>query len=209
MRIRNLKNAPEILEQCSYIIKKPKDNKGNYQRLFKKHQPIFLEIGMGKGQFIITMAQQYPQFNFIGLEKYDSIIARAATKTQGLDLPNLYLIKADALDLKDIFAHEINGLYLNFSDPWPKKRHAHRRLTSENFLRIYDDIFIGQPLIMQKTDNADLFANSIISLSNYGYVFETISFDLKKSEQPNIMTEYEEKFSRRGQPIFYLKATKK
>ncbi len=155
------------------------------------------------------MAQQYPQFNFIGLEKYDSIIARAATKTQGLDLPNLYLIKADALDLKDIFAHEINGLYLNFSDPWPKKRHAHRRLTSENFLRIYDDIFIGQPLIMQKTDNADLFANSIISLSNYGYVFETISFDLKKSEQPNIMTEYEEKFSRRGQPIFYLKATKK
>ena len=175
---------------------------------FKK--PISLEVGSGKGDFILNFSSVHLDTNFIAIERVESVAGMMAKKLVDAKAENVLVFPFDArIAFEQLPENYVQAIYLNFVDPWPKKRHAHRRLTSENFLRIYDDIFIGQPLIMQKTDNADLFANSIISLSNYGYVFETISFDLKKSEQPNIMTEYEEKFSRRGQPIFYLKATKK
>ena len=152
LRIRNFKNAQETIDNCPYIIKNPNVYKGKYNKLFNNNNPIHLEIGMGKGKFIVEMAQKYPQINFIGVEKYTSIIARAAQKTQALELGNLCLIEADASTLDTIFDHEISCIYLNFSDPWPKPGHANRRLTSPEFLNIYSKIFKPNAEIIQKSD---------------------------------------------------------
>ena len=210
MRLRNVKNAKEIVNNNSYVINNPYKYKNNYNKeIFKNNNPIHLEIGMGKGNFIIDKALKNPHINFIGLEKYESVLCRALEKLDNLDLPNLRLIREDALNLADIFNHEIDTIYLNFSDPWPKKRHAKRRLTSYVFLPIYDQIFKDKKTIIQKTDNIPLFESSIVSLSTYGYTIEEISLDLESTGMENSLTEYESKFMSEGIKINYLKATKK
>ena len=209
MRLRNVRNAKEIVDNSDYVVHNPFEYKGKYKELFGNENPIRLEVGMGKGDFIINMALKYPDINFIGLEKYESIVCRAIQKLENKEIKNLKLIVIDALELGNIFDKEIECLYLNFSDPWPKKRHARRRLTSEVFLPIYDQIFKGDKLIVQKTDNVGLFESSIVSLSTYGYVIEEISLDLASTDKDNVETEYESKFKAQGIRINYLKARKK
>ena len=208
MRIRNVKNKEEILDNCSFLLNNPKEYKGKFKELFNNDNPIYLEIGMGKGQFIYQNAKKYKDINFIGIERFDSIMAKAILKMEKLD--NLILIKYDANLIDDLFDHEIDKIYLNFSDPWPKNRHENRRLTSPNFLKTYDKLFKKEKRIEFKTDNMGLFEYSICSLSNYGYIFESINLDLQNSENnDNIMTEYEYKFSLKGFKIYKLVAFKK
>jgi len=209
MRLRNVKDAKDIVSNSKYVINNPQEYKGSFSKLFNNSNPISLEIGMGKGDFIINMAIKYPDINFIGLEKYQSIIVRATQKLENLNLNNLKLICMDAKELNEVFAKEIDTVYLNFSDPWPKKRHAKRRLTSDTFLPIYDSLFKKDKRIVQKTDNVGLFEYSIVSLSNYGYVIKDISLDLHNTSKENVMTEYEKKFSSQGIKINYLEAIKK
>ncbi len=208
MRLRNVKNAKDIVNNNPYVLNNPEKYKGNFQQIFSNNHPINLEIGMGKGDFIIGMALKYPEINFIGIEKYESVMVRALEKLNDLELPNLKLIRYDATNIDNLFDKEINTLYLNFSDPWPKARHAKRRLTSPIFLEKYDKIFSGQAEIIQKTDNLDLFAYSLESLNNYGYKFLKVSLDLHNEDIINVETEYEKKFTEKGFKINYLHAKK-
>lgn len=209
MRLRNVKNKKEIMDASSYLVLNPNDYCGKWKEVFGNDYPIHIEIGTGKGNFIIEKAKQNPNINFIGIEKFDSVIARCLEKIPE-GLPNLKMIRMNALEIEIVFHHEIDTIYLNFSDPWPKKRWYKRRLTSLVFLEKYDSLFQNNCHIIQKTDNANLFEYSICSLSNYGYIIKDISLDLHHSEiQNNIMTEYEEKFSKKGNPIYYLEAIKK
>lgn len=182
--------------------------KGKWNILFNNNNEINIEIGTGKCKFIYEMALKNPNINYIGIEKSASILAIATKRLERLD--NLYLINYDALKLDEVFSNEISKIYLNFSDPWPKNRHENRRLTSPNFLKTYDNLFKGEKRIEFKTDNMKLFEYSICSLSNYGYIFESINLDLQNSENnDNIMTEYEYKFSQKGFKIYKLVAFKK
>ena len=201
MRLKNVKGASEEIAASPYIIKNPEEYKGKYKTLFKKNNPIHLEIGMGKGNFIINMAKSFPNINFIGMEMYDSVIVRAVQKLENENISNLKLIKFDATNINEIFEGEIDTLYLNFSDPWPKNRHENRRLTSERFLKRYDKIFKSKKIIVQKTDNRKLFEYSLMSFTDYGYKIEEISLDLHKDDYFNIETEYENEFSSNGYPI--------
>ena len=209
MRIRNLVNASEIVSNSKYLIENPEVYRDKWQSVFKNSNPICLEVGTGKGNFIIDMAIKNPCVNFVGLEKYTSVIARALQKCEDLKLDNLVFINGDALNLDKWFNKEIDTIYLNFSDPWPKKRHAKRRLTSEIFLSLYDKVFKDTCKIVQKTDNSLLFESSIISLSNYGYKIEDISLDLWSTDKIYSETEYEHKFRLQGDKIYYLRAVKK
>lgn len=208
MRLKNIKGAKEYIEKSEYIINNPEKYKGNFKSLFKNNNEIHLEIGMGKGDFIIGMAKKYPNINFIGLEMFDSVILRAVQKLENIELPNLKLIRYDATDIEKIFDKEIDTIYLNFSDPWPKNRHEHRRLTSKRFLERYDKIFKENKHIIQKTDNRKLFEFSLISYVDYDYKINNISLDLHKEEIDNIETEYERKFSKLGMPIYMVEITK-
>lgn len=209
LRLRNVKNAKEIIENSKYVIKDPQTLKGKFQSIFHNNHPIHIEIGMGKGKFIYEMARQNPKINFIGIEKYESVLVRAVEKIEEEMLPNLKLLCIDAKNLVEVFDHEISCIYLNFSDPWPKNRHARRRLTSPIFLNIYENLFVSERRIIQKTDNLILFASSLKNLNNYGYQFEEISLDLASTDIPNVETEYEMKFKKEGIKINYLKVSKK
>jgi tRNA (guanine-N7-)-methyltransferase len=207
MRLRNVKNKEEIMNNSKYLVKNYYDYKGQWNKLFSNNNPIYIEIGMGKGKFIIDNAKMYPNINFIGIEKFDSVIAKSLLKVpEGLD--NLYMIRADALDIDNIFDKEIDRIYLNFSDPWPKKRHNLRRLSSKVFLEKYDNIFRNNPIIHMRTDNRDLYTYSLVSFSEYGYTLKKISFDLHKDDMPSITTEYEDKFSLDNLPIYYVECEK-
>ena len=208
MRLRKVKNANSILNSSLLVINNPKDYKGKYNELFGNTNPIHIEIGMGKGQFILKMAQKYPDINFIGIEKYDSVLVRAVEKITDYELPNLRLICMDANMLEDIFGREISNIYLNFSDPWPKVRHAKRRLTSSIFLNLYEQILIDDKTIIQKTDNITLFESSLESYQENGWFELEKSMDLANSKIDNETTEYEEKFRSLGQEIYYVKVTK-
>ncbi len=208
MRLRNVKNSNEIIEKGKYYIKNPENYKGNWNKLFKNNNQIHIEIGMGKGKFILENAINFPNINYIGIEKYDSVIVRAIQKTNDIELNNLYLVKMDAINLGKIFDKEIDTIYLNFSDPWPKKRHTKKRLTSEVFLEIYDKIFKDTKKIIMKTDNVDLFNYSLTSLQDYGYKVKFLTNNLAKENIFNIMTEYEEKFTNQGVKINMLIAEK-
>lgn len=209
MRLRNIKGARDYIEKSDSLIKDPSLYKGKFKSLFKKNGEIHIEIGCGKGTFIYEMALNNPNINFIGIEKYESIILRAIEKYDKNPLDNLKFIVTDAKNLDNIFSKEISRIYLNFSDPWPKNRHAKRRLTSLEFLKVYDNIFKGKKEILQKTDNTILFASSIKSFNNYGYFIEDITLDLANHPIPNIETEYEKKFKEKGFKINYIKVTKK
>ena len=209
MRQRNVKNKQEIIENSKYFLENPSEFKGKWNEVFENNNPIYIEIGMGKGKFIIENAKRYPNINFIGIEKFDSILALALKKID-LDLPNLKMIRLDASNINDVFLDEIETIYLNFSDPWPKKRHEKRRLTSFCFLEKYDLVFKNDNHIIMKTDNKDLFSYSVKSFNNYGYYFEFLTFDLANLlDEDNIMTEYEEKFTKLNNPIYKIEVIKK
>lgn len=196
------------MASSSYLILDAKKYCGSWSNLFGNDNPIYIEIGMGKGNFIIENSLRYPDVNFIGIEKYDSVVSRCLQKIPD-GLNNLKIIRMNALEIDEIFKNEIDLIYLNFSDPWPKKRWHKRRLTSEVFLKKYDTIFKSVKRIVQKTDNQELFEYSIESLSSYGYKLSSVSLDLHKlNEKNNIMTEYEEKFTKKGLPIYRLIASK-
>lgn len=208
MRQRNVKNKEEIMANSSYLIINGEEYKNKWSKLFGNNNPIHIEIGTGKGNFIINKAINNPNINYVGIEKFDSIIARCLQKIPD-DIPNLKILRLNALGIEDVFDKEVDTIYLNFSDPWPKKKWHKRRLTSNIFLEKYDKVFKGTPRIVQKTDNRDLFEYSIVSLSTYGYTIKDITFDLHNSHiEDNIMTEYEEKFSKKGNNIYYLEAVK-
>ena len=201
MRMRNPKNKDEIISTCDYFY--------NIDNGFSNNNPIHIEIGMGKGQFILNMALQNPNINFIGIEKYTSVAALAIKKINEYKPTNLKIIIGDAINLNEILKNKVSCIYLNFSDPWPKKRHARRRLTSQDYLQSYDELFgNNEKIIIQKTDNDDLFAYSLEQYNDYGYKIEQISYDLHHEDIPNVMTEYEEKFSQQGVKIKYVKVKK-
>ena len=208
MRLKNVKGAKEIIDSSPYVIQNPKTD----SKIFPNQNPIQIEIGMGKGDFIIEHAKKNPNINYIGIEKFDSVLVRAVQKLQEVELPNLKLIRMDAEEIADCFNREIDTLYLNFSDPWPKKRHSKRRLTSPYFLKKYDSIFKDKKQIIMKTDNRELFEFSLISFNEENYQIKEISFDLYQNEEylkNNIQTEYEKKFVSKGFPIYYVKVVKK
>ena len=208
MRLKNVKGASEIIKEGKYYIDNPYIYKGSWNKLFNNNNPIYIEIGMGKGNFIIENAKRYKDINYIGIEKYDSVIVRAIQKSNELELDNLKIIRMDAKNLCDIFDKEIDTIYLNFSDPWPKDRHAKRRLTSPIFLDIYDKIFKSKKRIIMKTDNINLFNYSIDSLINHGYDIVYKTNDLDCLDHNNIMTEYESKFYNKGIKINKLEGEK-
>ena len=208
MRLRNNKNAKDIISNSSYVVLNPEDNISSWKKVFGNNNPIHIEIGTGKGDFIIGMAKKYPEINFIGIEMYDSVLMHAVKKLEDIDLPNLRLIRMDANDIDKVFKKEISLIYLNFSDPWPKNRNAKRRLTHERLLSKYDNIFKNEKVIHMKTDNIKLFAFSIESLSNYGYTLKNVTLDLHSEDIDNVETEYEKKFSSMGTKINRLEAYK-
>lgn len=208
MRLKNIKGAAEKIQKGKYFIDNPKDYIGKWDTLFKNNNPIYIEIGIGKGNFIIKQALNNPNINYIGIEKYDSVILRAVEKTNELELSNLYLVRMDARLIEEILHKEVDLIYLNFSDPWPKDRHAKRRLTSREFLTRYDSIFKGNKKIIMKTDNIDLFEFSLNSLKEHGYNIDYISYDLHKDKENIITTEYEDKFTKMLIKINYLEASK-
>lgn len=210
MRLKHVKNADKVVEKGIYYVSNPKEYKGCWNGLFGNDNDIYIEIGMGKGDFIIENAIKYPGINFIGIEMYDSVMIRAVQKSNELELSNLKLVKIDATYIEEVFDKEISRIYLNFSDPWPKDRHAKRRLTSKRFLERYDKIFKSIPNIIMKTDNVDLFNFSLESLKEYGYDIEYSTNDLYREDiSDNIATEYEKKFVERGVKINKLVASKK
>ncbi len=205
MRLKHIKNADIIISNSKYLIKNPELYKGKWKTLFNNKNDIEIEIGMGKGKFIISKAINNPNINYIGIEKYDSPLVTAVRNLEELTLPNLKLICFDASNINDIFDKEISKIYLNFSDPWPKKRHTKRRLTSPNFLEKYDKIFKNQKDIEMKTDNDLLYEYSCTSFSENGY--EIIKTDTNYLDE--YRTEYEDKFISLGKNINYVHVVKK
>ena len=208
MRLRNVKHAKETIEQNSHIvIPSPHLMKGKWQMNFDNANPIHLEIGCGKGQFIYESAQKHPNINYIGIEKFDSVIIRALEKLMDNPLPNVRLIRVDAEKVTDLFARdEIHTIYLNFSDPWPKRRQAKRRLTSNRFLNRYHVILKDKGIIQMKTDNFNLFQYSIMQFNQDNhYDIQDIKLDLyKQLPKDNIQTEFEQRFVEQGNLIFQL-----
>ncbi len=205
MRLRNVKGSKEFIENSPFVINDPEQYKGRWNELFKNDNPIHIEIGMGKGQFILALAEKNPNINYIGIEMYSSVLYRALEKRQDTDLTNLYFLRFDAKELLTIFDKgEIDRIYLNFSDPWPKDRHAKRRLTSANFLQLYDVVLSQDGWIQFKTDNRPLFDFSVETVNESPlWHIDECTYDLHNSEfvEGNIMTEYESKFVSQGVPI--------
>ncbi|MCP3025336.1 tRNA (guanosine(46)-N7)-methyltransferase TrmB [Halobacillus sp. A5] len=209
MRLRNKPWADEFMRENNHIIiEEPAKYKGAWQSAFNKPQPLHLEIGSGKGQFAAGMGKQHPDINFIGVERVKSVIVGALKKVLNADTSNVRLLNEDAEDLRELFqTSEVDHIYLNFSDPWPKSRHEKRRLTFPSFLDQYKDILKEEGKITLKTDNRGFFEYSVASFSQYGMIVEEISLDLHEVNDPlNVTTEYEEKFSEKGQPIYRCKA---
>lgn len=205
MRLRNKPWAKEKIEQYpQYVVACPEQYKGKWSTVFEINQPLHIEIGTGKGRFITEMARANPQINYLGLELQESVVVSALDRLIDAELPNVKLLNVNAADLPKIFSKgEVERVYLNFSDPWPKTRHEKRRLTYKSFLQLYEEILPPQGEIHFKTDNQGLFEYSLTSFSAYGMLLKFVSLDLHKSNfAGNIMTEYEEKFSQRGNRIF-------
>lgn len=209
MRLRNVPGARETIIENQFSIQEPEQKKGKWAEVFGNDHPIHIEVGMGKGQFIIEMARRNPEVNYIGIEKYSSVLVRAVEKLEDFEQDNLRLIRMDAENIEEVFdKDEVDRIYLNFSDPWPKDRHAKRRLTSTRFLERYDNILTPEGRVMFKTDNKDLFDFSLEQVEEAGWILESHTYDLHHSEynEGNVMTEYEEKFSAKGNPICRLVA---
>lgn len=213
MRLRNIPGAKEVIENSPYVVHEPQKQKGQWSHVFENDHPIHIEVGMGKGRFLMDMAKLHPEVNYVGIEMYDSVLLRALQKREEYEqnegtLTNLYFMCVDARLLPEIFEKgEVGKIYLNFSDPWPKARHAKRRLTSRQFLERYDQILAPEGRVEFKTDNRDLFEFSLEEVKEAGWTLEASTFDLHHDEEllkGNVMTEYEEKFSSMGNPIHKL-----
>lgn len=208
MRLRHKPWAVEFIEQHpDVIISNPEDFKGNWSAVFGNNNPVHIEVGTGKGQFVLGMARQNPDINYIGIELFDSVIVCALERIIEAEKPaNLRLLKVNGAKLEEYFAKgDVARVYLNFSDPWPKARHAKRRLTHEGFLKLYENVLIDNGEVHFKTDNRGLFEYSLMSMNEYGMSLNYVSLDLHANmPEDNIMTEYEEKFSAKGQPIYRL-----
>lgn len=207
MRLRNIPYANDVIDACSWVIKEPSEKKGMWKQIFGNENPVHIEVGMGKGQFITEMALRNPNINYIGIERYTSVLLRAVQKRERMEkeIPNLLYLCIDAKELPDIFAAgEVGKIYLNFSDPWPKDRHARRRLPSKEFLARYDKILVPEGKVEFKTDNRGLFEFALEEQKIAHWKLEAHTFDLHHDEEmckDNVMTEYEEKFSSKGNPI--------
>lgn len=205
MRLKHVKGAEEYIASSKHVIQNFKDYKGKWNTVFENSNPIHIEIGMGKGQFLMELATRNPQINYIGVEKFSSVLIRAVQKQEELLLPNLVFIRMDATEINEVFEEkEIDRIYLNFSDPWPKDRHAKRRLPSRQFLQRFKIILKDEGQIEFKTDNKDLFAFALEEIEPGGFVLDQVTHDLhndEKMNEGNIMTEYEERFSSLGNSI--------
>lgn len=209
MRLRNVKGARETIAANTYVIKNAEDQKGKWNQVFGNDNPIHLEIGMGKGKFLMQLAEENPDINYIGIEKYSSVLVRALEKRAEYEGENVYFLRMDAEEIPNIFAKgEIDQIYLNFSDPWPKDRHAKRRLTSKEFFARYDQILKQDGVVIFKTDNRELFDFSLEQVPLARWKLKNYTYDLHNSEyvEGNIMTEYETKFVNEGKPINRLVA---
>lgn len=216
MRLRNIPRAESVIREHRFVIKRPEDQKGCWRQVFGNKHPIYIEIGMGKGRFLLNMAKNHPNINFVGIERYSSVLLRALEKydtEEFSELKNVRFVCMDARNVEDVFAPgEVNRIYLNFSDPWPKARHARRRLTSVEFLERYEKILCEDGLLEFKTDNTELFRFSLEQLEQAGWPLECFTFDLHHNEamnRGNVMTEYEEKFSSKGNPVNKFIAVRK
>ncbi|MDD3766783.1 MAG: tRNA (guanosine(46)-N7)-methyltransferase TrmB [Eubacteriales bacterium] len=210
MRMRKRKNAAARLEDCGHLwIREPQSLRGRWREVFGNENPIHLEIGCGKGAFVAEMARRNPDINFIAIEKFLDILVLAAEKGKENALSNVRYIVGDATFLTEIFASgEVQRIYLNFSDPWPKTKHAKRRLTHKNFLDLYRRIMDEDAWIHLKTDNKRLFEFSLNSFCDNDFRLKNITLDLHNSKfEGNVMTEYEKRFSESGQPIYRLEAS--
>lgn len=212
MRLRNVPGAREVMVESEYVFTEPEGMKGTWKEVFGNDNPVHIEIGMGKGRFISTLASLNPEINYVGIEKYSSVLLRAVEKQDELQLPNLRFIRMDAENICEVFGEgEVDRIYLNFSDPWPKDRHAKRRLTSRQFFARYNVILKKDGRVEFKTDNMDLFDFSEEEVKEAGWNLDAITRDLHHDavlSEGNIMTEYEEKFSSMGNPICKLIATR-
>lgn len=213
MRLRNIPGADEAIASSPYCIQNPESLSGNWQSIFPHPQPLHIEIGMGKGQFIMGMAEQHPDINYLGIEKYTSVLLRATQKMEESPKDSLRFLCYNAETITDIFQEgEVDRIYLNFSDPWPKDRHAKRRLTSSAYLERYDKILAKDGHIEFKTDNRGLFDFSVEEIEQSPiWKIDAITYDLHQDasmNQGNILTEYEEKFSSKGNPIYKLIASR-
>ncbi|MFR5857064.1 MAG: tRNA (guanosine(46)-N7)-methyltransferase TrmB [Bacilli bacterium] len=208
MEYNKIYNSLEKINSSKYLIKNPRNYKNKWHDLFQNHNPIYLELGTGRGDFLFNMAKKYPNINFIGIEINSSQLVRATQILENSNLKNIYLINMDARGITQIFGKEIDTIYLTFSEPWPKKRDEKNRFTHESFLKIYDQIFKKDKHIILKTDNASLFTYSLESLSNYWYVFNIVSLNLHNDERniSNIMTDFEKQYFKEKRPIYYLDA---
>ena len=212
MRLRHIPGAEEAIEQSPYVIQEPKEMKGKWDSVFGNRNPIHIEVGMGKGRFIMELAQRNPQINYIGIERYSTVLLKALQKREQLPVSNICFMCIDAKELGEIFEKgEVEKIYLNFSDPWPKDRHAKRRLTSPQFMAVYDQVLAEDGDVEFKTDNRGLFDYSLESIPEAGWKVKEHTFDLHHNLvlcEGNVMTEYEEKFSSQGNPIHKLIAAR-
>ncbi len=206
MRLRNIAGSRERIAESPYTIDNPEELKGKWKEVFSNDNPIRIEVGTGKGRFIMDLAAANPDINYVGIEKYSSVLLRAIQKQNELQLPNVRFIRMEAEIISEVFDKgEVDRIYLNFSDPWPKERHAQRRLTSSSFLNRYDQILKEDGQLEFKTDNRELFDFSLMELNTAGWHAEAVTYDLHNDvvmNAGNIMTEYEERFSQKGNPIF-------
>lgn len=213
MRLRNIPGAKDAIAHSPYVVQNPLEQKGSWEKVYFRKQPLHMEVGMGKGRFLMDMARRNPKINYLGVEMYDSVLLRALQKREEEELNNLFFMCVDARHLPEIFAPgEVERIYLNFSDPWPKARHAKRRLTSGEFLERYAKILLPGAKIEFKTDNRKLFDFSLEELEeSKSFELEAFTYDLHHDPvlcQGNVMTEYEEKFSSQGNPIFKMVAVR-
>lgn len=206
MRLRNITGSREMIAESRFVVHEPQEYKGRWRELFGNDHPLRIEIGMGKGRFIMDLARMHPEINYVGIEKYSSVLLRGIQKMETDPLPNLYFIRMEAEEIADVFGREeVERIYLNFSDPWPKDRHAKRRLPSREFLKRYDEILVRDGVIEFKTDNEDLFRFALEEVAPAGWQLLQMTEDLHHDEKMlagNVMTEYEEKFSALGNPIY-------
>ena len=210
MRLRNIPGSKDVIADSRFVVQNPDSQRGKWAEVFTNNHPVWIEVGMGKGRFIMDMARLHPDINFIGIEMYDSVLLRAVQKREQMEeeLSNLYFIRMDARNLPEVFAQgEVDRIFLNFSDPWPKERHAKRRLTSRQFLERYDQILAEDGQVEFKTDNRGLFDFSLQEVEETKWQLVASTFDLHHESEMvrgNVMTEYEEKFSSMGNPIYKM-----
>lgn len=206
MRLRNIPGSRDVIAESEFVVHEFKEAKGKWSEVFGNSNPIRIEVGMGKGRFLYELAQSNPDINYVGIEKFSSVLLRAIQKQEENPLENLKFIRMEAEEIAEVFGPgEVDRIYLNFSDPWPKDRHAKRRLPSRQFLARYDQFLKPDGVIEFKTDNKDLFDFALIEVKEAGWKIEALTYDLHSDElmnEGNVMTEYEERFSSMGNPIF-------